>query len=399
MRPQSGAEPPSGIGEVIAVFLFSVGFCVYTLLGYPILLGWLARRNPRPVHKAGRRATVSIILPVYNGEPWMAAKLESILGLNYPPELTEILVVSDGSTDGTEEIVRRFMGRANVALLAVPRRGKAAALNSALEKASGEILFFTDVRQQLHPESLANLVACLADPQVGVASGELVIREGAGWEEASVGLYWKYEKWIRKQLSRLDSVLGATGCIYAMRRELASPLPALTLNDDMYLPLGAFFRGYRVILDESALAFDYPTKLASEFRRKVRTLAGVYQIVGQYPALLGPRNRMWVHFFSHKLARLLLPWAIVAAAVSSFGLPAPWKSWAIGAQLCAYILALLDTWLPAGFPLKRLTSPVRTFTVLMAASLCAVAIMVVPARMLWKETRVNESQGPDAGVN
>ena len=373
---------------MIALFLFCVGFCVYTLFGYPLLLGLVARWRTRPVRKAPWPATVSVILPVHNGEPWVAAKLESILALNYPAELLEILVVSDGSTDATASIVGGFTGRAKIELLALPRGGKAAALNAALGRATGEILFFTDVRQQLHPDSLANRVACFADPEVGVASGELVIREGAGLEEASVGLYWKYEKWIRKQLSRLDSVLGATGCIYAMRRQLARPLPQGTLNDDMYLPLAAFFRGYRVVLDDAALAFDCPTMLASEFRRKVRTLAGVYQIVGSYPALLGPRNRMWIHFFSHKLARLLMPWAIIAAAVASFGLPAPWNVRAIGAEASACVLALLDVWVPAGFPLKRLTSPIRTFAVLMAASLCALAILFVPPRVLWKETRV-----------
>ena len=378
-----------GAREVISVFLVSVAFCVYTLFGYPLLLGLLARWRTRPVRKAPWPATVSVILPVYNGEPWMAAKMESILALNYPAELVEILVVSDGSADATASIVGGFTDRAKIVFLALPRGGKAAALNAAMAIAGGEILFFTDVRQQLHPDSLANLVACFADPEVGVASGELVIRPGAGLEEAYVGLYWKYEKWIRKQLSRLDSVLGATGCIYAMRRQLASPLPEDTLNDDMYLPLAAFFRGLRVILDDSALAYDYPTALASEFRRKVRTLAGVYQIVGFYPALLGPRNRMWIHFFSHKLARLLMPWAMIAAAVASLGLPAPWNVWAVGAEASACALAWLDVWLPAGFPLKRLTSPIRTFAVLMAASLCALAILVVPPRVLWKETRVS----------
>jgi cellulose synthase/poly-beta-1,6-N-acetylglucosamine synthase-like glycosyltransferase len=374
---------------MIAVYLFSVAFCVYTLVGYPLLLGFLAHRRTRPVRKAAWPATVSVILPVYNGEPWVAAKLESILALNYPAGLLEILVVSDGSTDATASIVQGFTGRGKIELLALPRGGKASALNAALERATGEILFFTDVRQQLDPDSLANLVACLGDPEVGVASGELVIRDGTGLEEASVGLYWKYEKWIRKQLSRLDSVPGATGCIYAMRRHLAPPLPQGTLNDDMYLPLAAFFRGYRVVFDDAALAFDSPTMLASEFRRKVRTLAGVYQIVGSYPALLGPRNRMWIHFFSHKLARLLMPWAIIAAAVASFGLPTPWDIWAIGAGASACVLALLDVWLPAGFPLKRLTSPLRTFAVLMTASLCALAILFVPPRVLWRETRVS----------
>ena len=181
---------------MIVLFLLSVGFCAYTLCGYPLLLGLMARLRARPVRKAAWPATVSVILPVHNGERWMAAKLESILALHYPPELVEILVVSDGSTDATETIVRRFTDRAKIEFLSVPKRGKAAALNTALERGTGEILFFTDVRQELHKDSLANLIACFADPEVGVASGELVIRDGNGHEEESVGLYWKYEKWI-----------------------------------------------------------------------------------------------------------------------------------------------------------------------------------------------------------
>jgi biofilm PGA synthesis N-glycosyltransferase PgaC len=376
----------------VIVFLCSAAFCVYTIALYPLVLALLARWRPRPVLKAPRQAQVSVILPVHNGERWIGAKLESILALNYPPELMEILVVSDGSTDATDSIVRdRRAGRpagCDLRLIQVPRQGKAAALNAGLERARGEILFFTDVRQALDRESLRNLVDCFADPAVGVASGELVIREGAGLEEASVGLYWKYEKWIRKQLSSLDSVMGATGCIYAMRRSLATRLPTDTLVDDMYLPLGAFFRGYRVILDESALAYDYPTRLSSEFRRKVRTLAGVYQIVGQYPALLGPSNRMWVHFFSHKLARLLMPYALIAAAAASFGLPAPWGRYVLAAQALFYAMAVADCWVPGASPLKRITSPVRTFAVLMAASLCAVSVLFLPARYFWKETKV-----------
>jgi biofilm PGA synthesis N-glycosyltransferase PgaC len=384
---------------VIALFLLCVGFCAYTLIGYPVLLGLLARWRGRPVRKKAWRATVSIVLPVYNGERWIGAKLESIDSLNYPAELVEVLVVSDGSTDGTQDIVKRSASRSKLEYIALPRGGKAAALNAALARAGGEILFFTDVRQELHPDSLSNLIECFADPEVGVASGELVIREGAAEDEASVGMYWKYEKWIRRHLSRLDSMMGATGCIYAMRRELASNLPDGTLNDDMYLPLGAFFKGYRVILDRAALAYDHPTALASEFHRKVRTLAGVYQILGLYPALLGPRNRMWIHFFSHKLARLLMPWALIAAAVASFGMPAPWKGWALGAQAAAYGVAWLDAWLPSNFPLKRFTSPVRTFAVLMTASLCALAILFVPAHELWKETRVSsDSRGPASGT-
>jgi poly-beta-1,6-N-acetyl-D-glucosamine synthase len=373
----------------VAVFLLSVAFCAYTVVGYPILLVLLARWRGRPVRKAAHMASVSVILPVHQGEGFIADKLASIRDLAYPHEMMEILVVCDGTTDSTREIVRGFRGLPRLKLLDLPRGGKAAALNAAIACATGEILFFTDVRQHLDPASLQNLVDCFADAQVGVASGELIIRDADTLEEISVGLYWKYEKLIRKQLSRLDSIPGASGCIYAMRRELAAILPPDTLNDDMYLPLAAFLRGYRVIFDETALAFDYPTDLGNEFRRKVRTLAGVYQIVGFYPALLGPHNRMWIHFFSHKLARLMMPWALVAAAISALFLPAPWNTVALVSQAAAYLLGLADMILPSAFPLRRLTAPLRTFTVLMAASLCALAILFVPPRTLWKETQVS----------
>ncbi|MGO9259594.1 MAG: glycosyltransferase family 2 protein [Bryobacteraceae bacterium] len=366
-----------------ALFLLAAAFCFYTMFGYPLLLALLARRA-RPVKKAFAPRSVSVILPVRNGERWVAQKLESLLALNYPMDLIEILVVSDGSTDATECIVEGYAGRRGVRLLKVPAGGKALALNRAIEAACGEILFFTDVRQELSRDSLRNLVACFADPAVGVASGELVIRKGQTSGEAGVGLYWRYEKWIRTRQSRLDSVIGATGCIYAMRQDLARPLPAQTLADDMYLPLAAFFRGYRVILDDSAKAFDDPTNLSSEFRRKIRTLAGVYQIVGFYPALLGPGNRMWLHFFSHKLARLLMPWALLVAAGTSFGLPDPWRAIAWCGQAGFYGLAALDSALPESSRLKRVTSRVRTFVMLMAASLCAVAVLFVPAQKLWK---------------
>ena len=379
----------------IGLFVAAVGFCAYTLFGYPLLLAMISRGRGRAVRKAPLRARVSVILPVHNGAQWIESKLQSILRLKYPPDLVETIVLSDGCTDATDEIVRGFTARANVTLLTLPRGGKAAALNAGIAAARGEILFFTDVRQELAPDSLANLVECFADPEVGAASGELIIREGQGTEEASVGLYWKYEKWIRKQLSKIDSVMGATGCIYAMRRELARPLPSGTLVDDMYLPLGAFFQGYRVILDDSARAYDFPTQLASEFRRKVRTLAGVYQVIGQYPALLTPRNRMWIHFVSHKLARLLLPWAMLLALVASFGLPEPWNRWTLAAQGAAYGVAVADFLLAEGAPLKRLTSPARTFIVLMAASLCAVAIFFVPAGSLWSHTRVTGGSGEE----
>src|SRR6185436_6725197 len=173
---------------------------------------------------------------------------ESILSLDYPRDLLEVLVISDGSTDASDSIAGEFVS-SGVRLLRVPRGGKAAALNAGIAQARGEILFFTDVRQTLAPDSLRHLVASLADPTVGSVTGELYIVTGDRQEEADMGLYWRYEVWARKQMTRIDSIFGATGCIYAMRRELVEPIPADTLTDDAAFPLSTFFRGYRMILD------------------------------------------------------------------------------------------------------------------------------------------------------
>jgi poly-beta-1,6-N-acetyl-D-glucosamine synthase len=372
-----------------AIFFVSAAFLGYVMAGYPLLLGWLARRRARPIERRFVPRTVSILLPVRNGAAWIEAKLRTLAALDYPPGLIEILVISDGSGDATEALVEKARAAdPRIHLLRIKPSGKAAALNLAMERATGEILFFTDVRQELEPASLRNLVACLGDPAVGVASGELIIRAGNSLEEAHVGLYWRYEKWIRKHLSALDSVPGATGCIYAMRAALAHKLAPDTILDDVNLPLGAFFAGYRVIFDETARAYDAPSSLDTEFRRKVRTQAGVYQTLRAFPALLGPRNRIWLHFVSHKLGRLLLPWALAALAASSYFLPAPWRTLAIAGQAAFYALAILDRSIPERWPVKRLSSPVRTFVVLMAAALAAVSILFVPPRTLWRETRL-----------
>jgi len=373
-----------------SVFLLSMAFTLYTLAGYPLLLGLLARFRTRPIRKQFQPKSVTVLLPVRNGERWLPAKLKSLSALRYPRELLDILVISDGSSDATDSIAEKFGGP--VQLLRLPGGGKAVALNAGLERARGEILFLTDVRQELERDSLRNLVACFADPQVGVVSGELVIRDGQTHEELSVGLYWKYEKWLRKGESRLDSVMGATGCIYAMRRELAKPLPPGTLVDDMYLPLAAFFRGYRIILEESAKAFDFPTALDTEFQRKVRTQAGVYQIIRLYPQLLTPRNRMWLAFLSHKLARLLLPFALALIALTTFALPDPWLTGALLAQAFFYGMALFDPLIPEDFSAKRVSAPARSFVVLLAAAFCAPFVLLRSPENVWKETRVRSAR-------
>lgn len=384
---------------MIAVALFggSLAVILYVLAGYPLLLGEYARLFPKPVKKEPSYPRVSIIVPVRNGAVWVGAKIHSLLASEYPADLLDVLIASDGSTDATEELVANW-DDARVSLLALPPGGKAVAVSRALAQVTGEIVVLTDVRQQFHPQAISKLVACFADPSVGVVTGELIIREGKSLDQQQTGLYWRYEKWIRRNLNRIDAMLGATGSIYAIRRELAIPIPPGTLLDDVYLPFAIAFRGYRIYFEDEAKAFDLPTSLQSEFWRKVRTQAGVYQILFRFPGLLWPSNRRFLHFGSHKIGRLMLPFALLVLLGSSFTLPSPYKGVAVGGQALFYALALLDSIVPERLIVKRLTSVIRAFVVLVAAAGCAVVVLFLPAARLWKETKVEQARSPEASA-
>lgn len=370
-------------------FLLCGATIVYVIAGYPLLLRWRARRYGQPVAKAPQTKTVSILIAVHNGERFLAEKLDSVVSLNYPRELLEIFVLSDGSTDSTPDIARRYAGQ-GIQLIELPRSGKPAALNVGIARSQGDILLLTDVRQVLEPDSAKELVSCFADPTIGVVSGDLPMRQGIDIEENNTSLYWRYERAIRKDLGKLGSTFGATGPFYAMRRELAPVMPANTLLDDMYLPLAAYFRGFRVIVDESARAIEYPFSVRGEFRRKVRTLAGNYQIIRQYPALLTRRNRMLFDFISYKIGRLLLPWLFVGVFVCSFGLPAPWVRIVVSAQVSFYALAAADLLVPPNSAIKRLTTPARTIVTLLAAAALALSAVFIPPHRLWRVTQARQ---------
>jgi len=377
------------------VFALASSLLVYLLGGYPLLLAIFPWRRRPPIAKDPTRVrSVTVLLPVYNGEDFLRQKLESILALDYPQDQVEILVISDASTDGTDAIAREFSA-AGVRLLRVPRGGKAAALNAGIEQAKGEILFFTDVRQRLAPDSLRHLVACLADPTVGSVTGELHIVTGDRQEEADLGLYWRYEIWARKQMTQIDSIFGATGCIYAMPRALVSPIPPDTLGDDAAFPLQAFFRGYRMILDIDAKAYDRASPLGSEFQRRMRTLAGLWQTLVRWPQLLGFQDRMWLHFVSHKVGRLALPWLALAALISAFRLPSPWREGILASAAGLMLLAVADSFLPQRWPTKRITSAARTIVVMLAASFCSISVFLVSPQSLWKRTRVGPEKVED----
>jgi cellulose synthase/poly-beta-1,6-N-acetylglucosamine synthase-like glycosyltransferase len=376
------------------ILIAGAAVAIYILFGYPLLLAMLPFKSAPAVRKdLGYQTTVSLIMSVYNGAAHLRTKLETILALDYPKPLFEIIVVSDGSTDETEAIAREYSDR-GVELLAAPHGGKATALNLAFERASGDILFFTDVRQALDAMALRHLVANFADATVGAVTGEMRLRKGEAGEQANMDLYWRYELWARERQARIDSIFNTTGCIYAMRRKLVKPIRPDTLSDDAALPLMAFFSGYRVVFDAEAIAIDDPAVAGTEFRRRFRNLAGLWQTFTRFPQLFSSANRMRFHFLSHKFGRLVLPWALLFTIVGTYLLPASSIRWLlIGAEGIFLLLAVIDGLFARGFPLKRLSSPARTFVAMNVASMAGLAVFFMNPTRLWLPTRVKNGQG------
>lgn len=332
------------------LFWASLLFVLYVYAGYPLLLAVWSRAAARPWRRAPQTGqswpTLSVVIAARNEAHRLPRRINNLLQQSYP-HLIEIIVVSDGSTDGTRDVMLTFSER--VRFIDLPKGGKPRALNAGVAAAHGEVIVFADARQRFAPGALLALASNFDDPTIGGATGELVLDgEFPGTSESTVadgvGLYWKYEKWMRRHESQLSSTLGATGAIYAMRRSLWRPLPPETLLDDVLAPMRVVLAGNRVVFEERARAFDHvAANGAAESRRKTRTLAGNYQILALEPRLLIPFvNPVWIQYLSHKLGRLVTPWALLIILATSVAL-AP-KGWpyalALLVQLCFYSLAI-----------------------------------------------------------
>jgi biofilm PGA synthesis N-glycosyltransferase PgaC len=343
---------------------------LYTYLGYPIILGLLARWRRHPARPDPTwEPRVSVCIAAYNVEAYLDRKLASITALSYPADKLEILVYSDGATDRTEAIAAAWAARdPRVRLLAGNlRHGKPTALNTMRREATGEVLLLTDARQPVSPGALRALVTMLADPRVGAVSGNLVLEGPAG-----SGLYWKYENWIRRQEARFRSVVGMTGPLSILRREDLEPLAPDVILDDFWIPMRLRLQRRYVLFCEEAVAHDDAFEDDREFGRKTRTLAGNYQAFGRMPRLLLPFvNPSWFETISHKILRLLCPWALVlllaaSAAALAGARPGPAAKLLAGllaGQVAFYGLALL------GARSGRFGRLARTFVVLNAAAL------------------------------
>lgn len=301
-----------------AIFWVSLLLILYVYFGYPALL-WVWRHiSHRAVRKVAWEPRVSLIVAAYNEGKHIERKIRNCLHLDYPQDRLQIIISLDGPSDDTEAMARKY--RDQVEVIHSPfHRGKAAALNAGVRAARGELVVFADARQQLDSQAVRELVANFQDPLVGAVSGELILLDSKGREAADgAGLYWRYEKWLRAMESDIHSLLGATGAIYAIRRELYRELPEDLILDDMAIPLQIVFQGKRSVFDPSARAYDRIGPSEMEYGRKVRTLMGNYQLLAHMPELLLPgRNPVFFQFVSHKLGRLLVPYFLVALFVSN----------------------------------------------------------------------------------
>ena len=372
---------------MILLFWTAAFLIFYTYLGYVAWLWLQARLSPWPILRGEPDASVSMVMVVRNEGRWIEAKLRNLLELDYPGTRWQIVVVSDGSTDGTDNILREYASDPRLQMLMNQlSRGKAAGLNDAINLAAGEIVIFTDVRQKIEPSAIRLLIENFVDPEVGCASGALMLGHPESGEAGKgMGLYWRIEKKIRELESESGSVVGATGALYAVRRELLTEVPEGTILDDVYIPMQVVRQGKRVIFDGRARAWDSPDLGGGlEFARKVRTLSGNYQLVQLAPWLLSRQNPVLGRFVSHKLLRLAIPFALVVMLVASLFLNTPLYRAALVLQLAFYVLglaALLRR--PKLGLMARAADAAGTFVLLNTAAVVAFANFVAGRKAAW----------------
>jgi cellulose synthase/poly-beta-1,6-N-acetylglucosamine synthase-like glycosyltransferase len=367
-HPGEAPKSPGPERHVIAaLFWVSVGLLGWTYLGYPAVMiarGRLRRSLGAPHDLPAPRVTV--VLAVRNGASHIGNRIRNLLDQPYPGEL-DVVVVLNGCTDETPIIAREIASnQAGVLVLESPAaEGKAGALNRGVAAATGDVVIFADVRQRFARGAVKRLVKTLMQPGVGMVSGRLVITDGGAAAVRGTSHYWFLETALRQAESRTGSVIGVSGAICAVRRELYREIPPGTILDDVYLPLRVALEGYRVALEPRAVAVDQPSgSQRDEYRRRVRTLLGNVQLVQLMPELLSPRrNRLFARFVSHKLLRVLSPLLFLAMLITGMLLP--------GLVYQAVVLALLAL-LAAGVigllvPIPMLSLPAAFLLVQVAA--------------------------------
>lgn len=368
------------------IFWSALGITLYVYAGYPVLLWMLQPLFQRPVKKGPIEPSVSLLVAAYNEADVIEAKIRNARALDYPAGQLEIVIASDGSSDGTAGIAQRLEDGRFVRVIAHPNnRGKLAVLNDAIPLLRGDIVAFSDASSMLAPDALRNLVESFADPEVGAVSGVYKVQKQG---EAALGkqedFYWKYETFLKLQEAKLGSILGCHGSLYAIRKELYPfPKPG-TINDDYVIPVRILQKGYRVAYEPGAVAFEEAHEMGG-FSRRVRIMTGNFEQLREIQSLLWPpRIKSLFFFLSHKAGRLVVPIAMLAMIVSNALLLNRPFYLALGLlQLAFYALVLLGATVEVKQKLFRLP---YYFCMINAAAFLGLYYALVGRRQIaWKE--------------
>ena len=330
---------------MLMLFIVSVLFLLYTFIIYPLFMDVKTTKEYVPA-MGEYEEPITIILSVFNGEKLVEERINNIFGSRYPQDIIKMIVVSDGSTDGTEKKLAEIAEQeSRLTYIHYPvNKGKAFAVSEAMKQVQTSIVGFCDIRQEFDPYAIALMVTRFKDESVGAVTGNLVIKQDQSNQKAEPGFYWKYEKWIRENEGHYDSLLGVTGAIYCARTSLyPKEIPQNTILDDMYVPMSIIKKGYKVKMSSDAVAYDIPSAtLQEEFMRKVRTLAGNFQLMKLHPWVNNPfGNRLYFQWMSHKVARLFVPYAILGVLISTSLGNTPFLNFAFCAQWFFYLYTMV----------------------------------------------------------
>ncbi len=332
------------------VFYLSLGMLFYTYVGYPILIFLISKIFPKPVERKNIEPTVTILITAYNEEKSIREKLENTLQIDYPREKLEIIVASDGSTDRTDEIVKEFADKGIKLFRQEGRKGKTFTQNKAVEKASGEIILFSDATT-LYPKGiLRRLLPCFADKTVGCVSGRLIYLADANSaiSEGSKN-YWNYETFIKQAESNACSLIGASGCLYAVRRSAYREMYPEACSDFLIASV-VYRQGLRSVIEPNAVCYEKTNQnFDDEFRMRIRVVTQTLTDLWLNRDLLNPfRNKLYaIELISHKVLRYSVPFFLILLFVSSAVLAIESKVFTIifFLQVLFYLSALLARFL------------------------------------------------------
>jgi cellulose synthase/poly-beta-1,6-N-acetylglucosamine synthase-like glycosyltransferase len=329
------------------VFWFSLALVVYVYAGYPLLLAFLARLFPQQdSRKDLPLPRASLLISAFNEKQVISDKIENALNLEYPSGQLEILVISDCSDDGTDEVVAGYSSKGVRLVRQTQRLGKTAGLNLAIPQATGDILVFSDANAMYQADAIHRLVEHFSDSKVGYVVGNARYVESLGQPDSAEaeGLYWKLETWLKAKESAFGSVVGGDGAIYAIRRQLFTPLQPTDINDFLN-PLQIIVFGYRGVYESAAVCFEEAGEsFEKEFRRKVRIISRSLNAVRRAPQVLLPwvQPRHWFSLLSHKVFRWVVPLFLITILLSDVLLfDRPFFRIVLFLQILFYILAVV----------------------------------------------------------